>query len=388
MDDDIFCKEAKITSTMLVASQLLPNLSTIKKGLILSLLKFKNSNGMSWPTYKNWIEQITYSTEPISLNALRKSVLSVKSQRDKIAKNVHRTGSGKLKEFLNEHYKLPGHLQAISKSKVKPNPPQFSSLDYQIVSSVNKSLATEIAELKEEVAADKEQLNLKEKKIKKAKLNCHNINRKLKRKEMKISQLLGTVDSLKHETKTSVKLIQKHTKSQSNLLRYYKSKCNYLSNQLQTFECPDCNELDTTVTQLKRENQELLEKNAELLDELKEKESKMIKFYDERKYLDNLRVCIMELLTHNVSTLKIEPVLQSVFKLLNLKYDRFPQRTTINQILIESRSLAHVQIAETLTKTSHNTLHSDGTTKFGHKYQGYQVTTPEGSLTLGIQVNF
>ena len=124
------------------------------------------------------------------------------------------------------------------------------------------------------------------------------------------------------------------------------------------------------------------------MDELKrkEKESKMIKFYDERKYLDNLRVCIMELLTHNVSTLKIEPVLLSVFKLLNLEYDRFPQRTTINQILIESRSLAHIQIAETLTSTSHNTLHSDGTTKFGHKYQGYQVTTSEGSLTLGIQV--
>jgi hypothetical protein len=95
----------------------------------------------------------------------------------------------------------------------------------------------------------------------------------------------------------------------------------------------------------------------------------------------------MELLTYNVGTLKIEPVIRSVFKLLNIKCTRLPKHTTINEILIESRFLSHTQLAEALTTSSHNTLHSDGTTKFGHKYQSFQVTTRDASLTLGLQVS-
>ena len=81
--------------------------------------------------------------------------------------------------------------------------------------------------------------------------------------------------------------------------------------------------------------------------------------------------------------MKIEPVLKSVFKLLN---DRLPKHSTINEILIESRSLSHLQLAEVLTTTSNNTLHSDGTTKFNHKFQSYQVATEEGAVSLGLQV--
>ena len=55
-------------------------------------------------------------------------------------------------------------------------------------------------------------------------------------------------------------------------------------------------------------------------------------------------------------------------------------------MLIESRSLCQVQLAEALADSAHNTLHSDGTSKFGHKYTGFQVSTLEGSLSLGLQV--
>lgn len=71
----------------------------------------------------------------------------------------------------------------------------------------------------------------------------------------------------------------------------------------------------------------------------------------------------MELLTFNVSILKIEPVLRSVF---NITCDKLPQRSTVNEILIESRSIAHTQLAEALTTSINTTLHSDGTSKFGH----------------------
>ena len=33
---------------------------------------------------------------------------------------------------------------------------------------------------------------------------------------------------------------------------------------------------------------------------------------------------------------------------------------------------------------NHHTLHSDGTTKFGHKYLGYQFSTVHDTYTLGM----
>ena len=49
--------------------------------------------------------------EPISLSALRKSVLAIESQRDKwdkLTRNVHRVRRDKMDEFLCEHHNLPG----------------------------------------------------------------------------------------------------------------------------------------------------------------------------------------------------------------------------------------------------------------------------------------
>ena len=47
-------------------------------------------------------------------------------------------------------------------------------------------------------------------------------------------------------------------------------------------------------------------------------------------------------------------------------------------------SLGHLQLADKIPKQSSNTLHSDGTTKFGEKFGGFQVTAQdlEYSYTL------
>lgn len=44
-----------------------------------------------------------------------------------------------------------------------------------------------------------------------------------------------------------------------------------------------------------------------------------------------------------------------------------------------------MQITEELACSSNTSLHSDGTTKFGHKYLGYQVATEERYFTVGIR---
>ena len=48
--------------------------------------------------------------------------------------------------------------------------------------------------------------------------------------------------------------------------------------------------------------------------------------------------------------------------------------------------MAQLQLTETLTQEGqHNVLHTDGTSKFGHKYASYQIATEQDTYTLGIR---
>jgi len=135
---------------------------------------------------------------------------------------------------------------------------------------------------------------------------------------------------------------------------------------------------------MKQTNVELLEANAELHDELKYLHSKKLITFEHGKYTNELRVCIMELLSHNVAILQIVPIIQSVLNLAGVTCNRLPKHTAINDMLIQARALSQMQLAEVLTQEDYHTLHSDGTTKFGHKYLAYQVTIEHETYTLGM----
>lgn len=51
---------------------------------------------------------------------------------------------------------------------------------------------------------------------------------------------------------------------------------------------------------------------------------------------------------------------------------------------MEARTVSHVQLAEQMPGEQFTTLHTDGTTKFGHKYGSYQVSTETSCYTLGL----
>ena len=357
---NVFCKEVGITSDMLLGNESFPCLLNVKKGLTLELLSIKRNyeKFVPWPVYSTWIKQMIVDPGSYSVNALRKSVLSVELHYQKLKKNVH----ADVDKFMHEVYILPRSVNSC------PVLPEEKSLQF----IASKKVAPEIISLKKEITK-------KDAIIEKLKLKCNirNVNKRLKRKEEKISKLLLAVKTYKHG---KAYYQTKHVKSLKDQVRYYKLKFNNLESKLHT--CTICDLLEAKIKNLKSENKELLEDNAELIDKC----DRHVKLYTENKYTDDLRLCIMELLSYNIGILKIEPVLKSVFKLLDVTYDRLPKHSTINEILIESRSLSHLQLAEILNTTSNNTLHSDGTTKFNHKYLSYQVATEEGSLTLGLQV--
>ena len=358
--ENVFCKEVGITSGMLLGDKTFPKHSSIKKGLLLELHRIKKNNEkyVSWPVYSGWIEKLLVDPGSFSVNALRRSVLSIQSQYEKLKKNAD------VSKFLHEVYTVPVRLNPCSDLNPCSGLPTQKSL--QLIA--NEKLVPELTALREEIIK-------KDAVIEKLKLKCNtrNINKRMKRREEKISKLQLTIKSYKRK-KSSYTI--KHLKS---LADRYKAKCIELESKL---SCANCDFLGKKLDHLEIENKELQEQNAELIDQC----NHHINFYKDNKYTDDLRLCIMELLSYNVGILKIELVLKSVFKLLNVTYDRLPKHSTINDILIESRSLSHLQLAEALNTMSNNTLHSDGTTKFNHKYQSYQVVTEVGSLSLGLQV--
>ena len=78
----------------------------------------------------------------------------------------------------------------------------------------------------------------------------------------------------------------------------------------------------------------------------------------------------------------IDACIRAVVDLLGQDICQLPKKSTLANMMVEARSVAHLQLAEELSKPSSNTLHSDGTTKFGEKFGGFQVTTQESSYTL------
>lgn len=87
----------------------------------------------------------------------------------------------------------------------------------------------------------------------------------------------------------------------------------------------------------------------------------------------------------NVGMKQVEPVIKSVLhNLTNLKVAELPKLPTLVSMLPEMKTLAYQQLGEELTKSSNLTLHSDGTSKFGQHYGGFQVSTSLGSYTLGL----
>ena len=53
-------------------------------------------------------------------------------------------------------------------------------------------------------------------------------------------------------------------------------------------------------------------------------------------------------------------------------------------MLVEAKTIALMQAGEIATQSQDSSLHTDGITKFGRKYSGFQVTTDDQSLSLGM----
>ena len=263
--------------------------------------------------------------------------------------------------------------------------PTMIIIEMQAIQIVNKSLAKEVVTLQNVCSTQQKELQMKDDKLKnlEQQYKPHNVRRRLKRKDTMIEKQKEQIKQQAQELKKTQQVVTKKLQDQ---LRYYKQKSAKVESDTSDSECEYCSELEDQIQQLQEENTELLEENAVLNEELCQLKSQSLITMVDGKYTEEVRLCVMELLALNVGINKVEPVIRAVLKLANVSCPQLPQHTAISDMLLEARALSQIQLAETLSVTEDNTLHSDGTTKFGQKYTSYQISTNDKALTLGVQV--
>lgn len=123
-------------------------------------------------------------------------------------------------------------------------------------------------------------------------------------------------------------------------------------------------------------------------------ESDVVKTFEDGKYCDEVRECIMSLITeHNVSLHKVNDVVRVLLQKPTGKLpDCLPSMGVLSRLLVEAKVIAQKQIADEMMKGARpeagigNTLHYDATTKFHKHYQSFQVTTVGGkTLSIGME---
>ena len=118
--------------------------------------------------------------------------------------------------------------------------------------------------------------------------------------------------------------------------------------------------------------------------QLKEDTSRYINTYNNGKYTDKVREYYITLLSVGVSTSKVDATIRTVLKLAEREAGRLPSATLVKNMAVEAGILSKIQLGEVIPMQKFNTLHTDGTTKFGQKYGAYEISTVDGSYSLAL----
>ena len=96
----------------------------------------------------------------------------------------------------------------------------------------------------------------------------------------------------------------------------------------------------------------------------------------DKKIIDSVHQCCIELLSMNVATNQVEPVIRSVLRnISSVEVSALPKASTLSGMLAEMKCLAYQQISDEVGDYENVTLHSDNTSKFGEHCGSYQIST-------------
>lgn len=111
-------------------------------------------------------------------------------------------------------------------------------------------------------------------------------------------------------------------------------------------------------------------------------------FFDEQEkiYSVELKNCIYSLLQLHVSSQICSQVIESVLSLVNIKANKLPSASTVQNMNIERLVLAQKQLSESLPNRENLTIYTDETTKYRTKFGGYHLFDSESRMyVLGLR---
>ena len=132
-----------------------------------------------------------------------------------------------------------------------------------------------------------------------------------------------------------------HVKGYQYKLSVSKSKCDTISERCDHLESV-VQGLDKDVILLKQSLQHSENNYERLFERLKELESHVFETKEhQKKYLDSVRACCIELLSLNVGIKNVEPIIRSVFKhIASFEIKKLPHLTTFTRMFSEMKGLA------------------------------------------------
>lgn len=234
---------------------------------------------------------------------------------------------------------------------------------------------------------------LHQKKLKLQKESTRNLNKKIKRRDEKLSVCY---DSLKESVRVNrekereleeVRRENENVKSEVSGLKKEKRNLLLRVNRLKASKRDFYEENLAKITTLKLEVAEKDEKikNLEQMNALIS-DPVIESFYD-GKYSDQVRQTVMTLITEcGVSQKKVNSVMETVVKNLTGKtLSRLPSVGVRNRLILEAKRVANQQLAKTLLEDKPVTLHQDGTSKFHKHFQSFQISNSDGTtMSAGL----
>jgi len=336
-----FCQELNLTcGKLLTCPTSIPRALTIKNGLVYELYTTMQCNHFEWEVMKAWLLQLQPEAVDVSLGALRYAVNKVVATRTRLNKNKQK--AEQLAAYLSAPFAMPvskaPHGVGLCSAPTmdtgtcrlgKTQVGSFQKLELEALTSANKSLAKEAQTWRDKYECElqtKEKLQAKYNQFMSGHYNPHNVRRREARKQKQIRNQTKYIRQLER------KIARKEVKRARKRVAYFRSKCKALKNKLEISECLSCTELETQLKQLKEEKHDMLEYNASLLDEIHElkqqvSKGKVLETYKDGKYTNELRLCIMELLSLNVGISNVEKAITSVLQLAGVQCGRLPKHS-------------------------------------------------------------
>ncbi len=370
------------------AAEHLPQLPKITNGLILEFVDFKRNNsactfkiiycwireihGKNWPSIPPSIQAVTRSIERLTARLQKHRKMRSCDKKDEI-----------IFQFLQEEFDLPSHDLGFQKQKElhhSSSPPSRKSKISVAAGSIESTTPLH-------------QLLIQKQKL--CGLN-RNANKRVKRRDAVINKQANVLHTQRRiiidYEKKLIKLERKLKKLKSKLdrvkhgARYWKAKMLVINNQSSSKKKKLCDEINSLKQQISLLSTNNIEMSATIQSMMTARDE--ITTFENRKYTDDVRACIYELLSLNVGVRNVKPIIQSVLNnIAHKSVSRLPSHGLICQMILESFTVAQAQLGDELSENSSTTLQTDGTTKFGNHFGTFDVRVPDSkeTYTLGVR---